>query len=102
MRPFLIVLMLVFSHPVVAQTSMVFHNREVTVQLLRGECSNATVRAAIPPEHLPEFRAATVTWRGRLLHACWMLLPNAQVMIVDADLDYGTLPVSAFKPGAGV
>jgi hypothetical protein len=76
-----ITLLLVFSSPVVAQTAMVFHNREVTVRLTQSPCSDANV-----------------LWQGKRSTACWIALPESrEVLIVDETGDNGTLPMSAFK-----
>lgn len=102
MRPFLIVLMLVFSHPVVAQTTLKFHNREVTVTLSSPPCTSATVLSAIRPEARSQFKTSSVLWQGKWLAACWVLMDDGMVLIVDEQREYILLPGSAFKVEPGV
>jgi predicted RNA-binding Zn ribbon-like protein len=93
-----IIVLLGFCSPVVAQTAMVFHNREVTLRLMQSPCSDANVRPKIQPDFQDQFRTAVVLWQGKRLTACWIALPESrEVLIVDETGDNGTLPMSVFK-----
>jgi hypothetical protein len=58
------------------------------------------VLAQLLADYWPSFDA-TVTYQGRKIAACWVMLPGGQVGVLDEDGDGGVLPVSAFKDEPG-
>lgn len=97
MRYLILMVALVFSQPVVAQTSLKFHNREVTVTLSSQPCTAVSVLSAIRPEARGQFKTSSVLWQGKWLAACWMLMDDGMVLVVDEHREYLLLPGSAFK-----
>jgi hypothetical protein len=84
-----------------AEDTFSFDNGTVAIQLLPAQpCANPVLAQmlvdAVPGN--PSF-AATVTYQGRKIGACWVLLPPGfdQIGVLDEDGDSGTIPVNAFK-----
>lgn len=102
MRYLILAVLLVFSHPVAAQTVLKFHNREVTVMLNSQPCTAASVLPGIRPEARGQFKTSSVLWQGKWLAACWMLMDDGMVLVVDEQREYLLLPGSAFKVEAGI
>ena len=102
MRILILMVLLGLSSPVVAQTTLKFHSREVTVMLSSQPCTAPAISAAIKPEARGQFKTSNVLWRGKWLSACWVLMDDGMVLIVDEQHEYLLLPGSAFKVETGV
>jgi len=89
--------------PVYADATMRMVTRDATVILRPEPCTDKKTLSIIEEQYRPMFRAADVIWRGKSLKGCWMALPEKGVVIMaDETGDHGALPMSAFRPSAGI
>ena len=71
---------------------------DTEVRLEDGPCvTTAGVFANMPDEIRPTFKAAHVRWQGKDYAACWSMVDERTVYVVDESGDAGALPKSAFK-----
>lgn len=85
-------------NPVFA-ASMRMQTKEMTIVLRSDNCKHSQILSLIEDQYRTSFRAADLTYQGKPLKACWMALPQSkEVLMVDETGDYGTLPMSMFKP----
>jgi len=83
----------------VQATELVYQSSNVKVRLHETDCSVPELALAIASNGGGRpAQAATVTFGGKDLRACWAILPDNNVLIVDEDLDGGVIPAVAFKP----
>ena len=78
--------------------SLVFQTQELRVVLLSGVCKAKEVLDFINPQYHSVFREAMVTYQGEFLKACWTVLPDGTVGIMDQVGDSGKIPLDAFVP----
>jgi hypothetical protein len=79
-----------------AHADRLFDNGTVAIRLADSACGHP-VLAQLLADYGPSFDA-TVTFQGRKIAACWVMLPGGQVGVLDEDGDSGAVPLDAFKP----
>lgn len=107
MRNFILITLLVFSLPVVANTAaqpaIQYRDHNMTLTLRVQPRRSPGVLKQIPAEHHSAFSVAELIWKGKPLQACWMLWPDQQnFLLIDETGDSGLLPISVFKPVTNV
>lgn len=100
---YLVMLLLVFS-PLAGASSaaLVFQSQQMRVHLLPTACTNPKILEVIKADKRTEYRAANVTWEGKVIPACWRPFDQENILIIDETMDYGFMPISAFRSEEGV
>ena len=88
---------------VVAPPSFAAGHREasqpgLTVRLFAEPCVSEVVLAftvLVAPGK--DYFAGNVTWQGKNYVACWAVLDEKHVLVIDEDGDAGAVPLAAFK-----
>lgn len=67
-------------------------------RLNKGPCVNKKILANIPEQYRSRFSVGEASISGTLFPLCWVLAPDATVILVYEDGETGKLPVYLFKP----
>lgn len=99
---YLLLLLIFLALPVQAE-KVWFRNAQITVALdTEKACTNKKILDMIQEQYHSQFRSAAVVWKGEPLEACWILLPNRNVLLVDETGDRGEMDSRSFKRDVGV
>lgn len=67
-------------------------------RLNKGPCVNKKILAHIPEQYRDRFSVGEAQLEGKLHPLCWVLAPDATVILVYEDGETGKVPVFRFKP----
>jgi hypothetical protein len=101
MKTLLLALCLVAS---AVPANPVWKSQTTTVELLDTRCGDVemTKRLTLRPPAAGVY-TAVVVYKGRLIKACWTLMPDGlSVILLDADGDIGTLEIREFVRDKGI
>lgn len=98
MKHLIAALLLLVALPAFA-ASYAMRAGNLAIVLHKDACTETKVLNLIEEQYRSAFRRADVTHEGKALKACWMALPDRQqVLVADETGDYGSVPMSMFKP----
>lgn len=67
-------------------------------RLNKGPCTNKVILGHIPEQYRNRFSVGEAQLDGKLHPLCWVLAPDASVILVYEDGETGKLPAHYFKP----
>lgn len=67
------------------------------VTLYDKPCEAAELVARARPEFQPLIKHAAFQYKGRLLKACWLAMPDGNVHLIDEDMDVSVIPIGSFQ-----